>query len=98
MDPFRRGCVVKLFNTKSFTCPCHAFDRYHKLTSNVAPTTPLFQAGRFHPLSFAAVTKTLCLLLKQAGLDESQYASHSFRIGAATTGAAAGLPVWLVKD
>ena len=67
------------------------------LTSNVTPTAPLFQAGRFHPLSHPAVTKTLRLLLKQTGLDESQYASHSFRIGAATTAAAARLPVWLIK-
>ena len=33
----------------------------------------------------------------QAGMCPSNYASHSFRIGAATTTAAAGLPTWLIK-
>jgi len=96
-DPFRRGCSVKIFNTKSSTCPFHAFVHFRKIVGNKAPTAPLFQAGRFHPLSRTAVTKTLRLLLKEAGFDESQYTSHSFRIGAATTAAAAGLPVWLIK-
>jgi len=63
-----------------------------------ATSTPLFQAGRFHPLSRAAVTNTLCQLLRQSGLDHSLYSSHSFRIGAATTAAAAGLPAWLIKN
>ena len=33
----------------------------------------------------------------QAGMCPSNYASHSFRIGAVTTAAAAGLPTWLIK-
>ena len=33
----------------------------------------------------------------QAGMCPSNYASQSFRIGAATTAAAAGLPTWLIK-
>jgi len=93
-DPFQWRLSVKIFNTKSSTCPCHAFIRYREIASDKAPAAPLFQAGRFHPLS---QPKTLCLLLKQAGLDESQYASHSFHVGAATMAAAAGFPLWLIK-
>jgi len=37
-------------------------------------------------------------LLSRAGLDQSQFASDSFRIGAATTAAAAGIPVWMIKS
>ena len=33
----------------------------------------------------------------QEGMCPSKYASHSFRIGATTTAAAAGLPTWLIK-
>ena len=37
------------------------------------------------------------MLLQLAGYDQHSYASHSFRIGAATMAAAAGLPAWLIK-
>ena len=96
-DPFRRGCIVQIFRTKSSTCPHHALDRYRKVSGDVTPSAPLYQAGKFHPLSRTAVTNTLRQLLKQAGTDHSHYSSHSFRIGAATTAAAAGLPAWLIK-
>ena len=97
-DPFRHGCTVKIFKTNSSTCPHHAIDRYRKVSGDVTPSAPLYQAGRFHPLSRAAVTNTLRQLLKQAGIDHPHYSSHSFRIGAATTAAAAGLPAWLIKN
>ena len=59
---------------------------------------PLFAAGQFFPLSRTHVTNTLRCLLNQAGYDSQLYSSHSFRIGAATTSAAAaGLPSWLIK-
>ena len=41
--------------------------------------------------------KAICHLLQKKGIDQINYASHSFRIGAATTAAAAGLPAWLIK-
>jgi len=65
---------------------------------DVAPSAPLFQAGRILPLSYGTVTNTLRQLLKQAGIDHSQYSSHSFHIDAATTAAAAGLPACLIKN
>lgn len=55
-------------------------------------------AGRFAPLTQASLNKALRTLLSRAGLDQSQYASHSFRIGAATTAAAARIPVWMIKS
>ena len=97
-DPFRRGCNIRLFRTNSSTCPCHAFERYSSLHSSASSCTPFLQAGRFDPLSCAAVTRALRQLLQQAGIDSLKYSSHSFRIGAATTAAAAGLPVWLIKN
>jgi len=64
----------------------------------VTPSNPLYEAGRFHPLSRTAVTNIPRQLLRQAGLNHLQYSSNSFRIGAATTAAAAGQPVWLIKN
>jgi len=67
-DPFRRGCTVKIFKTNSSTCPYHAMDHYRKVTGEITPSTPLYQAGRIHPLSCAAVTTTLRQFLKKQGL------------------------------
>jgi len=97
-DPFRRGCTIKIFSTSSFTCSYHALDCYRRLSDTSTPSAYMFQSGRFHSFSRAAVTNTLCQLLKQAGLNYSQYALHSFHIRAATTAAAAGLPAWLIKN
>ena len=73
----------------------HAIDRYRKVSGDVTPSASLYQAGRFHPLSRAAVTNTLRQLLR---IDHPHYSSHSFRIGPATTAAAARLPAWSIKN
>ena len=94
-NPFRRGCKIKVFSTKTSTCPYHAMKCYRRPRS---PSYHLFQSGRSHPLSRSAVTNTLRDFLKTAGLHYSLYASHSFHIGATITVAADGLPAWLIKN
>ena len=37
-------------------------------------------------------------IIARIGLDPKRYSSHSFRAGAATTAAEAGLPDWLIKS
>ena len=54
----------------------------------------LYRGGCFNPLSREQLTRVLHNL---AGYEQNHYACHSFRIGAATTAAAAGLPAWLIK-
>ena len=80
-DPFRRGCTVQIFKTNSSTCPHNAIDRYRNVSGDVTPSASLYQVGRFHPLSRAAVTNTLRQLLKQAGIDHPNYSSHSSVLG-----------------
>ena len=58
---------------------------------------PLFFGGRFMPLSQHKVTVVLHTLLQPTSYNEQHFASHSFRIRAATTAAAAGLALWLIK-
>ena len=86
------------YRTNSSTCQCYAFKCYSSFRRGASPCTPFFQAGRFVPLSCTAVTRALRQLLQQAGINSLQYSSHTFWIGAATTAAAAGLPVWLIKN
>lgn len=58
---------------------------------------PLFAFESGAPLTRTTLTSHLRSLLQRQGLDEKRYASHSFRIGAATAAGAAGLPSWLIK-
>jgi len=60
-DPFWCGCTIKIFKTKSSTCPYHTFKVYLR---NPATSTYVVQAGRFPHLSCSAVTKTLRKLLR----------------------------------
>ena len=94
-DPFRRGHSVTIQATSTSTCPVRAMNLFIDLTTN--RTGPLYCGGRFNPLSWEQLTRALRMLLQLAGYDQNSYASHSFRIGAATTAAAAGLPTWLIK-
>jgi len=58
---------------------------------------PLFAAGQFSPLTRTQLSFILRHLLHSADYNPHLYCTHSFRIGAATTAAAAGLPPWLIK-
>ena len=58
---------------------------------------PLFNGGRFAPLARVHITSVVRQLLQGTGFNQAHYSSHSFRIGAATTAAAAGLPGSLIK-
>ena len=97
-DPFRRGHTVHIFKTTSSTCPLKALKRYKDSVTSTPPNAFQYHAGRFTPLSRPAVTRVIGQLLSQAGLNYMDYASHSFRIGAAITAAAAGLPAWMIKS
>ena len=49
------------------------------------------------PLTHPRLVGCLWRALSQAGLDPEKYAGHSFRIGAATTAAACGVLVDIIK-
>jgi hypothetical protein len=51
---------------------------------SIPESRPLFQFESGAPLARATLTSHLRSLHQQQGLDETLYASHSFRIGAAT--------------
>ena len=97
-DPFRRGQTIQIFSTGSSTCPSKAMTIYSRIVKSINSDDPVFCAGRFNPLTQQQLYKAIRHLLQQKGVNQINYASHSFRIGAVTTAAAAaGLPAWLIK-
>ena len=70
---------------------------YLNLIGNNNANEPVFNAARFNPLTQKGLNKVLRYLLQQGGINQANYASHSFRISVATTAAAAGIPAWLIK-
>ena len=95
-DPFGKGHTVTLHATNTLTCPVQAMRHYLKLRSYHAQS-PLFLLADGTVLTcFKFVTSLQCLLAK-VGLQAELYAGHSFRIGAATTAATAGLADWFIQ-
>ena len=96
-DPFRQGHQINISATNTSTSPVRAMHKYMSIIPPANRKGPLFNGGCFSPLSHANVTTTLRQLLHGTDEEPVNYASHNFRIGAATTAAAAGLPPALIK-
>ncbi|XP_028406820.1 uncharacterized protein LOC114529267 [Dendronephthya gigantea] len=96
-DPFRRGCRLTIGSSRNKLCPVRAMKTYLLQSSSGQTPRPLFQFTSGVPLTRVTLTSHLRHLLQGQGLAENLYASHSFRIGAATAAGSAGLPSWLIK-
>ncbi len=94
-DPFRNGHEVRLAASQSSVCAFRALSKYTMFCS--CPAAPLFVFSDTTYLTRQTVTKTLQSLLGPNFPDVNRYSSHSFRIGGATSAAAADLPDWLIK-
>ena len=94
-DPFGKGINIILGKTGRALCPVVAILNY--LRSRPPGDGPLLvlQDGRLLTKSMfvGRVRKALTL----AGVDQGNYAGHSFRIGAATAAAAAGVLAHMIK-
>ena len=95
-DPFGHGHTLPLFVTGHKTCPVMAMHTYFNMRG-FCPESPLFVLADNRPLTHTAFITMLRAVSGKLGLDSTLYAGHSFRIGAATTVAAAGLPDWLIQ-
>ena len=90
----RKGTIISIGSTSSSVCPVSAMQKYLQYHSNPNHPSPLFIFGDLTRKVFQSYLQVLL-----AGLD-LQYiiiTPHSFRIGAATTATAAGLPDWLIQ-
>ena len=92
-DPFRLGVNIKILRNNSHLCPFNAllfFINHHPTKQG-----PLFtwEDGRYLTRNHLA-----SVLTKIKPPHITSMSSHSFRIGAASTAAAAGLPRWLIQS
>ena len=82
-DPFRKGVKLFLAKTGKEICPVTAILPYMALRGPKKGPLFVFKDGCF--LTRQRFSTLLRTTLQQAGLDDSKYATHSFRIGTATT-------------
>ena len=88
-DPFRKGVDIYVGKTSHLLCPVSALLSY--LAIRGSQEGLLFQFQDNSPLTKSRFVTKFRQLLDQAEIDSTLYASHSFRIGAATTAAANGV-------
>ena len=91
-DPFRVGVQVRISANQSVLCPVQALRKH--LSNCPQYSRPLFVFNNGHYLTRQSFSKVLQELLPE----HNNLSTHSFRIGAATTAAAMGLPRWLIKS
>ena len=94
-DPFRQGVTIFLGRTDTPLCPVAALLPYLALRG--PGEGPLFRFRDGRALTRPRLVTAIREALAKAGLRPDEYAGHSFRIGAATTAAACGVPVDLIK-
>lgn len=94
-DPFRQGVFIYLGATGNDLCPVAAVSAYLAIRGR-APG-PFFRFASGAALTRESLVRHLRSALGRFDVDVSQYSGHSFRIGAATAAATAGLEDSLIK-
>ncbi|XP_033730724.1 uncharacterized protein LOC117320169 [Pecten maximus] len=92
-DVFHQGVVITIHENNAVS-PVKTMDRLYslRLKAGATPDTPLFcDRYRSDALSRDKFLEYLKQILDRLGLGDKPYSGHSFRIGAATTAAAAGV-------
>ena len=95
-DPFGTGVHVYLGRTNHSICPVAAILSFVAIRPPNLPG-PLLRFLDGSTLSRTYLVTQVKKALSAAGIDPSRYSAHSFRIGAATTAAAAGIPDHQIK-
>ena len=94
-DTFRKGVDIFLGRTSNSLCPVAALLAY--LVIHGKGPGPLFCMANGAYLTRDLYVREVRKALVAAGVDQSKYSGHSFRIGAATTAAAAGIADSTIK-
>ena len=94
-DVFGMGVKIYLGRTGDTLCPLSALLAY--LAIRPPTPGPLFLLRSGQPLSRGGLVSAVRLALGSTDLDISRFNGHSFRIGAATAAAEAGIPDSTIK-
>lgn len=97
-DPFRNGVQIPFYRNNK-CCPVTCMIKYLTVFRERQRDTnsPLFLDSLNRPFSREVFLSYLREILERLGIKQSGYSGHSFRIGAATTAAAAGVEDHLIK-
>lgn len=97
-DPFRKGVRIPFFRTK-YLCPVACMWHYivHYRQESPSSNAPLFLDLDKRPFSRDIFISYLRQSLSHLGYNQTNYCGHSFRIGAASTAAAAGIEDHMIK-
>jgi hypothetical protein len=88
-DQFGKGVDIFLERTGAPLCPVSALMAY--LVAHGPDEGPLFRKTNGDPLTQSFLVQQMRSALAAQGLNDSAYAGHSFRIGAATTALKVGI-------
>ena len=91
-DPFREGVTIRLAPNATQLCPVAALSEYIRV--HPSKSGPFFQFSDKRFLTRKGLMRVLNII-KPLGV--SNMSTHSFRIGAATTAAAAGYLKWAIQ-
>ena len=95
-DPFRSGATIRITPSGDPTlCAVTVLDALVAATGWTEG--PLFRLQSGITLSRQRLTALIRELAARSGVATSHYSSHSFRIGAASGAAVAGLPEWRIQ-
>ena len=94
-DPFRKGVQIVTGRTGDDLCPVAATLAY--LAIRGGNQGPFFQFKDGSPLTRSAFVRMVKEALQSLGYPSNRYSGHSFRAGAASTAAVAGLEDSIIK-
>ena len=97
-DPFRRGITIHIFRNGSL-CPVMSMQKFiqMRISQGAVGLSPLFVDFDNSVLTRDKFIRHMRHLLSRLGCNDSKYCGHSFRIGAATSAASAGIPDHMIQ-
>jgi hypothetical protein len=91
------GVLVYVGCSADAICAFCLMSRFLETRSSDSPDSPLFSSSTVKLLHKSYFVNAVKLLICAVGLDPSLYSGHSFRAGAATTGADCGFNHWEIR-